>query len=474
MLTPLLDIEGATENYELAKARAVNAAYVSPVRRVLATVDRFSADTRQPARLELVLAALAMRAPNLAMNTRNLELCALRKFCECMLQRQSLAKLRGEHIVPWQVVPENLAAPEWAIETTWQEFADLHAALKETNASELFRKGLVIGCGAMQRHALRSGLGPDPGVILEICGIKNAWPVVNARRKPKRNWEKIGRQDLEALLDELRSSKENFGIETLKGRCADISGISKLLASACWLTGMRGSEVFSCRILVAASSTTVGAAEKSEMLRDPIGAHRAGKLKELDESCMADYSELRRKIVEASALASVPPMILIKTVKTACSARNIDNRLRVQILEGISPDDLEVLCLASQLRHAELTPFRIEILVKSCSKKIKRASLQAFPGRRDPVTLHYFRHAFADAARRILPIQQVAALTGHTSRKTAHGYGGKFVRRSSSAKSTRWLPKHDPTLAEAIERAWSSQLVLGREFDEPKPAMPEF
>ena len=473
MLKPLLDFEAEAPDGSPERARPVNAAYVYPVQSVLSAVEKYSSHMGRPALLEAVVAAMSIRAANLARSTIKLELCAMRQFSGHMLERRVLAGERGENIVPWQVVPENLNAPEWIIESSWSEFERLSADLKNSKAAELFELGLLLGNEAIDREALGSGLGANPGVLLELGNIKRAWPVADARRKPKPKWEKIGKCEVEVLLEKLPSRCEEFGIATLAGNRVDIDGIAKLLAKVCWLTGMRAVEVFSCRLLVSALSANSGVEGRNALLSDPIGAFRLGNLAEVEVSRVSDCRELQADLLESTALTGVPSMLLIETAKTACSSPNIDNRQRIQILEGVSSYDLGLLCLASKLRRFALSPQRIATIRTGCSKKIKLASLDVFPDRCDPITLHYFRHAFADAARRLLTVPQVAALMGHTSRETANGYGGKFVRRSKFASGTRWLPKHDPKQADILETAWRAKPDCPMRVIEPQPSPPE-
>ena len=470
-LKVLLDVKEEAETGGPPRAQAVNSAYVSPIQRALGAVEKYSSDVRRTAKLESVVSVLSIRAPNLAKSTANLELCAMRQFCGRMLERRRLARDRGEYVLPRQVVPKNLDVPDWIVETTWAEIEKLSADLKRSNVANLFNDGLRLANEAMVREKLRSGLGANPGIVFELGNIKNAWPVADVKRKPKRSWENIGRRELEILLESLPSRSENFGVDSLGDRRCDKNGIAKLLAWSTWLTGMRAIEVFRCRIVVAPSSADGRAANK-DILSDPIDAFRRKRLVELDEFATFASRDLRNRILEESARTGVPPMLLIETAKTVCSSPGIDNRLRILILEGISANDFAVLCLASQLRQLKLDPKRFAHIRDGCSKKIKSASLRTFPDRLDPITLHYFRHAFADSARRLLTPPQVAALMGHTSRETARGYGGKFVRRSKYAKRARWLPQHDPNQAELLEAAWTEKPANRRDVVEPNTMPP--
>ncbi|MDE0112599.1 MAG: hypothetical protein OXN84_09995 [Albidovulum sp.] len=469
MLAALSDIEEETETGEPPRAETANEAYVPSIQRVLEAVESCSSGFGKPAKLGGVVAALSIRAPNLAESTVNLELCAMRQFCGRMLERRELAKERGEHIVPFQVIPNNLNAPGWFVETSWPEFERLSARLKRAKFAVLFEIGLRLGKEAIERDKLRSGLGPNPGVVFELGNIKRGWPVADAKRKPKGNWENIGRQELEILLALLPGSNANFGIDTLGGGRFDANGMAKLLAWASWLTGMRAIEIFRCRIVVASSTLKVGRAEKFEILSDPINAFKNNFLVEFDNFGNRDPRDIGDSAREAAAKAGMPPMLLIESAKTVCSSPKIDNRLRMQILEGIASNDLAVLCLASRLRHQNIGSDRFSAIRSSCSRRIKCASLRAFPERLDPITLHYFRHAFADSARRLLTPPQVAALMGHTSLVTARGYGGKFVRRSKYAERTRWLPRHDPKQAKMLETAWNPTPEFGSDVAEPSP-----
>ena len=430
--------------------------YAVSVRRVFKTAtDRCRAANRGPCLREAHL-QLAIRTAVLETSTGVKELSAMRDLIRKIRLLQAAYDEAGYIMMPFQLAPKNVELPFWFRFEDWNSFDSFAVSVGQTT----YKKLRLFGRSELPtlvKKAIRYGSfqngGEQDGVIAEILSGRKA---KLARRSPKIGWTTISESEFEKILDQLPAGAEQAALDSLReGKRTKSGGIARLLARSIWLTGMRALETFQCRLLTTDPDENLSPQELERILGDPRAAHEGGMLRDADlQIARNDFRHDGRR----------PLIFGIRTLKTANSSPLIHNALRFQILGGIDQRDLAALALASMLSRLQIPRTQAEGIADRCTRHLGFASLKADPGREQKVTLHTLRHAFVDAARRMLPPHEVAALSGHTSRKTMLGYGGKHVRRSKNSGRTRWMPKADPASAEAIRRTWSLRMML-----KPKP-----
>ena len=438
-------------------AVSLSKTYSASVQRVFRTAtDRCHSTGREPNLREVHL-QVAIRAAALETATGVKELSAMRDLIRNMRLLQAAYDEAGYIMMPFQLAPKNVELPFWFRFEGWDGFDSFASLIGQTTYKKFLSRGREE-LAALVDEAVKSGRSPNSRAQKDaVADTLSGRKARRARRSPKIGWTPISESEFERLLEQLPAVTERAALSSLReGKRTKSGGIARLLARSIWLTGMRALEAFQCRLLTIDPDENLSSQELRAILDDPRGAHECGRLREADLQIVRnDFKHDGRR----------PLIFGIRTLKTANSAPLIYNALRFQILDGIDQRDLSALAFSSMLGRLQIPRARAENIAGECTKHLGSASLKADPGREHKITLHTLRHAFVDTARRMLPPHEVAALSGHTSRKTMLGYGGKHVRRSKSSGGTRWMPKADPARAESIKTAWSPRVAV-----KPKPA----
>ena len=444
---PLVGTPAATVD-----AVSLSETYAASVRRVFRTAtDRCGSTNRAPELPEVHL-QLAIRTAVLEASTGVKELSAMRDLIKTIRKLQTSYDEAGYLMMPFQLVPKNVELPFWFRFEDWggfDSFAErvMQTAYKEFRASGRFELPKLVK-EAVESGRFPNSLGHENAIADSLSG-REAKP---ARRSPKIGWTPISEPEFERIFDQLPAGTEEAALDSLrKGRRTKSGGIARILARSIWLTGMRALETFQCRLLTADPDENLSPQDLREILDDPRTAHEVGRLRDADlEIARDDFRHNGRRSL----------IFGIRTLKTANSSPLIYNAFRFQILGGINQRDIAALAFASLLSRLQIPRARAEGIAGRCTRHLRLASFKADPGREQAVTLHTLRHAFVDTARRVLPPHEIAALSGHTSRITMLGYGGKNVRRRKNPGRTRWMPTPDRASAEAIERAWSLRMAM--------------
>ena len=434
------------------EAVSLGKTYAASVRRVFRTAtDRCRSTNREPSLREVRL-QLAIRTAVLKPSTGVKELSAMRDLITKIQMLKVAYDEAGYIMMPFQLSPKNVELPFWFRFADWNCFDSFANQVKRTNY-RAFRSWGRAELPALVNQAVKSSqftnsLEQENAVAENLSGRQTRF----ARRSPRIGWMPISESEFEKILDQLPVGTEKAALDSLrKGKRTKSGGIARLLARSIWLTGMRALEAFQCRLLTTDPDENLSPQELRKILNDPRAAHEGGRLRDAD-------LEIERNGFRHDGRRSL--IFGIRTLKTANSSPLIYNSVRFQILVGIGQRDIAALTFASMLGRLQIPRARAEGIAARCTKHLGLASLKADPARERTATLHTLRHAFVDTARRMLPPHEVAALSGHTSRQTMLGYGGKHVRRSKSSGSTRWMPAADPANADAIKRAWSLRMAM--------------
>lgn len=263
------------------------------------------------------------------------------------------------------------------------------------------------------------------------------------------------------------SLSEADPIETLADLLQDklnTAGLLRLFVASMFMSGMRPVEVLSFSFLCPNPRHQFTQADRDLILADPGEAIIKGLLVPVENATRHTAGGDLGRAAHACRRQSNGGacVLLIHTAKR--SNANADLRLdfRLQIVDTDAVRDLGLLSFASQIRHAKLSRRRWDSLRNGMVGLLKTVAGRevALSRGENEINLYSFRHAFADRMRNTLErLEEVAALTGHTSRTTLSGYGEKGRKKSSGGKAVEgWTPKPCPKRVETIRLVWSGAL----------------
>ncbi len=418
------------------------------------SLDRRHMATGCPRNCDALVDQLALRAAVTGRGAHRKDRKVLQAVTARIL-RFGHAALDVERVAgPGEGLPVVLELPRWFLAQPLATIAGLDHALAATSHRALRVRGQTM-VDTLRAHAGNQSLIADPNdFVMMLAGLDGRTPATS-RVTIKQAWEPISRACLETVLAHLSPGSEDQAWLNLVRHQGASPGLTRLFARTIWLTGMRPREVFSCRLGWSDPVSGTPPDPSDFPAFDPVDPMR----------CLA---EVRRDIaVHAAERVAV---LAIRTAKTRCGAPTLDNRLRCLHLAGIDPDDLLRLWMSAQFRTLNLTRTRMDSCRRYCTVRLGQASRIALPDRVHRINLKLLRHAFIDTCRRTLPLHAVAALSGHTSIKTARHYGGKSARPSRHRDRTRWMPQPDPVAGPAwFRQAWDRRSEPQRA---PKPPVP--
>ncbi len=429
---------------------------------VLKTNQRVSYSGRTP-RPDDIFVQLAIRSIYLNKNTIVWERKTIRDILARSLRmREEMAKT-GNRVDFGTTITELSDLPEWFVSAHWTDLRLLHEAVTNITLTELKVKGWEIIDKVSAPLIPHYPLLLTPDIHFMATGISDQIFSPTKRKPPKKNWQPINRNDLEKILDRLQPGTEMEGFCTLFAKGTNSPGIVRLLARTIWLTGMRSSELFNCKVVDNKNGKEVFSfLEPSYFLKDNIAPYQV-----VSANWLEGFDKTLDEIIEShSGKDEDSGLVLhILTSKTRNSSKLINNETRVQRLEGIARDDLKTILLTSCIRKGMLSRIQKRVLSNYGTRNLGKVSQLVFPNRWDRITFHTLRHAFIDEARKSLPPEEVGTLSGHTSIRTMRGYGGKYSRYSRKRKSSRWFPKPEENALARTREVWQSKKLLVQKYD---------
>lgn len=439
------------------------------IRRVLTTTERRCRLLSQPPCAMEVGMQVAVRSAVLTKPSSREEKRAIARLCSTALGERDEARRAGINLEPTDSFPSSLQVPDWMDGVGWDDVGGLEAFLNARTPrqmAELGRRELPEMIRALGRNG---DLSSDTEKAIRLAGARKARINGVHRPRPRANWEPITEETVARIRAKLACmSPSRFSARVGKAIGAE-PGLPGLLTRSAWLTGMRPCELFSFRLAAvvldprrcAAPDDTLAASE----------AVRSADLREFGPVAVADA--IRGLAADGPKEEGGPTfMLLIRSLKVACTSPKLRSPVRVQYLDGLSRRDIEVLHATSRLHRLGLDRLQVERIRTAANQAIATAAFELFPERLDPVTLNSFRHAFIDLARLTMPVAEIAALTGHTSPKGVRWYGRRNARRSQSRQPIRWMPTPDPVRVAEIARVWAEKQAAPALRQEPEP-LPE-
>ena len=429
---------------------------------VLKTNQRVSYSGKMP-KPDDILDQLAIRSIYLNKNTTVKERKTIRDVLARSLGMREEVTKTGNRVDFGSTITELSDLPEWFVTAHWTDLRLLHEALASITLADLKIKGWVIIDKVSAPLKSHYPLLLTPDIHFMATGISDQIFSPTKRKPPKKNWEPINRKDLEKILDRLEPGTEMEGLCTLLAMGINSPGIVRLLARTIWLTGMRSSELFNCKVVDNKNGKEVFSfLGPSYFLKNNIAPDQ-----EVSTDWLEGFDKTLDEIIEShSGKDGDNGLVLhILTSKTRNSSKLINNETRIQRLEGIARDDLKTILLTSCIRKGMFSRIQKRVLTNYGTRNLGKASQLVFPDRRDRITFHTLRHAFIDEARKSLPPEEVGTLSGHTSIRTMRGYGGKYSRYSRKRKSSRWFPKPEENALARTKEVWMSKKLLVQKND---------
>ena len=439
------------------------------IRRILTTAERRCRLLSQPPCAREIGMQVAVRSVVLTRDSSRQEKRAVARLCSTALGVRDEARRAGISLKPTDSFPRDLPAPDWMDGVDWDDIGGLEAFLNSRTPRQMAELGRLELPDMIRTLGRCGDFSSDTEKAIRLAGATMARINGVHRSRPKANWDPITEEAVVRIRGKLECASPS-GISARAGTAIGAeSGLPGLLTRSAWLTGMRPLELFSFRLAAvrldprrfAAACDAVAASE----------AVRRADLREFGPVAVADA--IRGMAADGPQEEGGPTfMLLIRSLKVACTSPKLRCPVRVQYLDGLLRRDLEVLHGTSLLHRLGLNGRQANQIRIASNQAISTAAWELFPERRDQVTLNTFRHAFIDLARLTMPVAEIAALTGHTSLEGVRWYGRRHARFSRIRQPDRWMPAPDPVRVAEISRVWAEKEASPALCSEPEP-LPE-
>ena len=274
--------------------------------------------------------------------------------------------------------------------------------------------------------------------------------------------------DLSRIDFHMMDRPHEESIQAFAGPRNKVIALTRVFLKVIWLTGMRPIEVFTCQLMAGDPGRDYTYAQLGMIRKNPEKAAMTGLL--IPQEALPGAEEIghSRAVLDAVRSTGIDPLLVIRNAKTRNANRNLVRSCRVQVLSGISEEDLHLVSIAALLHRNPIRAERARDLINMITRRIRSISKGEFPERDNPINLYALRHDFATRARRMMPLHQVAVLMGHTSYASTRGYGKAQTKRSRSGSGGGgWIPRCDETVAKALQSAFS----LSMEARSTEPGM---
>mgnify|MGYP006266772803 CR=1 FL=1 len=412
----------------------ISCAYLGDFERILASADARLTLTGAQFSASEIMRQIAIRSVVAKKNTIQRELAAARAVVK--YRRQT-----GD----W---PDGLAISAELESIGEIAIGDLHEQLGQSlsELQELGYRELAVIIDRFAPHA--------EGVSSEDVASRASGIFMTRRHEGLRDrtsLEAIPMADIFRLEDQLMDVSVESTLCT-EGRRWPISAFLKIFIRTMWLTGMRPREVFECRLFTGNPDHAYSGADRAEILDDPLSAIDDARLVPMEALDIERVTSKVQAVGRASEETLLPVFLRVKNAKTANANQALVRDFRVLNLEGIDRDDLAVLCSAATLHTLDIAPGAQRGIISRITRRMTAISHHALPERRKAIRLYDLRHDFATRCRRCMSVHEAAALMGHTSVKSTHGYGEKRSRKSSGSRGG-WMPGPDPTAVARLEAA---------------------
>lgn len=456
---PVIPVSGGPYPFRAGTEEKMDA-YTKIMNRIVPLTEvRMRSLKRDPCLKDLV-DQISLRSNFLQKNTASLEAATLR------------AAFRGVEVtdsgLSW---PFAFAVPNWMVTATQADLFDANQAISRPY-SVTFSEGSTILSENIARAEV-VGLAMTREELAHFLAGKNQAEAKKPTQKEQRHltWRDLMVFELELsdydpieslnalrTRSERRIPSEEEGAEPagVKPRRTPLEGLLRLFVHAIWLSGMRPTEVWGSRLLVP-KPNLIWTPELRDFLRNhPAEAIIEGIAVPVEWLVKSSGESVSRTAHMAIEQTGAPAILMIRSAKQTNANADLKREMRLQILENIPIRHLNMLAIATQLRHLQLD-WKVQDQIRSSMTKIlKRIARDSETLKGMNINLYSFRHSFATRVKKVLPPHEAAALTGHTALSSLYVYGEFRAMKSSRSggKPQDWIPAADPARAKLLQEGW--------------------
>lgn len=423
--------------------------YVQVTNRLIDCVERRAGVLGRPAQIEDLVSQLSIRSEALSNATAKVEIAALKKILGSTEEGPAgLLWPTGVNIRPWMVNPN---------------LADLQRTRE--SISRPYKAIMADGQGILQAEGERARLNGHDATTEELIELLTGKSGETKGRRDQKAQRFIDVRDLMALEMELShfdplDSLRSLSCENGKAR---LEGTLRLFITVMWFTGMRPAEVWTSALMVPRMDLTFTPDMVRQVMTNPAKAIHSELMVTVEDLRADTGGTLGTAARNAMLKSGAPCVLVIKSAKTSNQNPELRTAMRLQILSKIPERQLNLISLATQSRHLQLEAGRKDNIRASMTRILKTISKDEPRFQDMTLNLYAFRHSFATRAKLVYAPHEAAALTGHTSKNTLHGYGERNLRKGGAGGKGRfnkeWIPSPDPVQAEMIRRGWAGELL---------------
>lgn len=412
----------------------VNSAYIGDFNRILKGMTSRTSKTGTRPGVNEVTNQIAIRAFTLSISSARREVTSARTVCRAFLEEG--------------VWPEGVTALPPISQLNEEEVGQIldFACLP---VSELIRIGQEL-VEEITETLMRSGYSGSGEDLAQM--ISGVFPNRARGKSPSRNTHiPVTEGDLSRIDFHMMDQPHEEAVRTFGGSRQNVIAMTRVFLKVIWLTGMRPIEMFGCRLMAGDPSRDYTHAQLGLIRKNPEQAAMTGLLTPQEALPGAKDIDHSRAVLDSVRFTGISPVLLIRNAKTRNANAALVRPYRVQVLSGISEEDLHLISLAALLHRTPVAKERTRDLINMVTRRIRAIAQKEFPERVNPINLYALRHDFATRARRRMPLYQVAALMGHTAYGSTRGYGKAQTRQSRSGGSgAGWAPTCDETVAQRL------------------------
>lgn len=417
--------------------------YVKNFNRLAEAVERRAALLKRRPALEQIVDQLSIRSRILAAKTIRVEATSLRHILDN-------ARVHGE-VIQWG---DGVVVRDW-----FSSLRPERLPLLRENAHRLLSEIIDAGDEIIAREMAALGGAEDAmsreDVVDALAGKKRS----QATRPSQKDQRYLSRRDLDRLEMDLADRDRLYAVYSIDRPQVetDIRGLLRLFMCTIWLTGMRPTELWTCRLYVPNADIVFTDELRDTVRNRPSEAIQNNLLTLLETSAQLNGEQLPDvEAWHATIRTGAPCVLMILSAKQA-NANEMTSPIRLQVLSGISREDLAAVAIASQLRFAQANTKRHDSIHGSMNRTLEKLASEHPSLRGMLVNLYSFRHSFVTRVKLSFDAPEAAALIGHTSRKSMSAYGERMVSKSSSKRRLDgWTPSPDPDRAAALKGYWMS------------------
>jgi len=381
---------------------------------------------------------IAVRTVLLNINSARREVTAIRSVCRWFVSEGVWPEGVVDQPPLTQVSPEEIGR--------LLEFVSLPV-------SELINVGTFLISEINARLAQTGYPGSQEDLAQALSGV---YPNRSREASPDRKQHvSVTESDLSRIDFPMMAQPHEDGVSSLSSPRANVLALTRIFLRVVWLTGMRPTEVFDCVLMCGDPRRDYTHTQIGLIRTNPERAILSGLLvpqEALDGAAAIGHV---RAVIDSMTATRIDPILMIRNAKTRNGNPTLVRAFRPQVLTGVPDDDLRLISLAARLHTVRLTENRKRDLISMITKHVRMTADRELGDRDSAINLYTLRHDFATRARRVMPIHQVAALMGHTSRGSTQGYGKTRTRQSRSGSgSGGWVPRCDETMARQLQTAF--------------------